>query len=125
MSFHAILLADYASFAEAGKGLASYANIAEDGRIFVTLDLKEALPDLPKDYANPVREFAIDPALEKYFKLPKEQSIARQDGRIPKLNVVIMIVGSRGTILESVCSMFLIARPQATYNHILRLGRSW
>ncbi|KAG8830748.1 hypothetical protein FRC20_008294, partial [Serendipita sp. 405] len=46
-------LRDYISFATSGKGLTSSARITDDGRILVTLDLKRALPDLPKDYANP------------------------------------------------------------------------
>lgn len=54
-----------------------------DGRIAVSLDLKKKLPDLPKDYANPVREFAVD---EEWHTAPP-------------MSIVIMIVGSRGMYL--------------------------
>jgi len=47
------------------------------------LDLKQKLPDLPKDYAKPVEEFALD---EQTWR------------DVPQMNIVIMIVGSRGTL---------------------------
>jgi sterol 3beta-glucosyltransferase len=89
-------LADYISYATSGKGLASSARITDDGRILVSLDLKKALPDLPKDYANPVREFAIDPTLQKHLSGIIEAPDIREAGKIPIMNIVIMIVGSRG-----------------------------
>lgn len=55
----------------------------------VSLDLKQKLPDLPKDYAKEVNEFAVD-------------AQAWQD--VPRLNIVIMIVGSRGEL--SLCKIF-------------------
>ena len=55
--------------------------MSEDGRISVSFNLKKALPDLPKDYAKEVNVFAADTI---NFRKP------------PRLNVVIMIVGSRG-----------------------------
>jgi sterol 3beta-glucosyltransferase len=64
-----------------GKGLTSSARVTPDGRISITLDLKNKLPDLPQGYANPVQEFAVD---EKAY------------GNPPRINIVIMIVGSRG-----------------------------
>ncbi|KAG8808953.1 hypothetical protein FRC17_003685, partial [Serendipita sp. 399] len=91
-------LRDYVSFATAGKGLTSSARITDDGRILVTLDLKKALPDLPKDYANPVREFAIDPALTRHLEGIVEPPQVRKGGRIPKMSIVIMVVGSRGDV---------------------------
>jgi hypothetical protein len=78
---------DYATYKALGKGLSSSANMTPDGRIVITLDLHKKLPDLPKDYANPVREYAVD----------------RVDWRVaPPMSIVIMIVGSRGTSDESV-----------------------
>ncbi|CCO30407.1 hypothetical protein BN14_04436 [Rhizoctonia solani AG-1 IB] len=47
---------NYATYKALGKGLSSSANMTPDGRIVITLDLHKKLPDLPKDYANPVRE---------------------------------------------------------------------
>jgi sterol 3beta-glucosyltransferase len=73
---------DYAEYKAAGKGLASFARVSDDGRIIISLDLKQKLPDLPKDYAKPVKEFAFD---EKTWR------------DVPRMNIVIMIVGSRGT----------------------------
>ncbi len=54
--------------------------IAPDGRISVSLNLKHELPDLPEDHAPDVKEFAVD----------------REWKRFPMMNIVIMIVGSRG-----------------------------
>ena len=54
-----------------------------DGRITVSINLKKALPDLPPDYARDVKEFAID---EVRYR------------EVPPLNIVIMIVGSRGDL---------------------------
>ncbi|CAE6429532.1 unnamed protein product [Rhizoctonia solani] len=74
---------NYATYKALGKGLSSSANMTPDGRIVITLDLHKKLPDLPKNYANPVREYAVD----------------RVDWNIaPSMNVVIMIVGSRGDV---------------------------
>ncbi|TDL28120.1 glycosyltransferase family 1 protein [Rickenella mellea] len=74
---------NYAEYKASGKGLDSFARMTDDGRIVITLNLKQKLPDLPKDYAKTVKEFAVDP---KTFDLP------------PKINIVIMIVGSRGDV---------------------------
>ena len=82
-----------------GRGLDSSARITEDGRITVALDLKQALPDLPSGYANSVREFAIDPQLkEKTQETPSGLEIGgiTEGGKVPRLSVLIMIVGSRG-----------------------------
>ncbi|KAJ1310549.1 hypothetical protein OPQ81_007279 [Rhizoctonia solani] len=74
---------NYASYQSLGKGLSSSANMTPDGRIVITLDLHKKLPDLPKNYANPVREYAVD----------------RVDWRVaPPMSIVIMIVGSRGDV---------------------------
>ena len=76
---------DYAAYKAIGKGLSSSAEVTPDGRIVISLDLKKKLPDLPKNYANPVREFAIDKS---------DWSGA------PPMSIVIMIVGSRGAPLQ-------------------------
>ncbi|KAK0185950.1 UDP-Glycosyltransferase/glycogen phosphorylase [Armillaria mellea] len=72
----------YGKYIAAGKGLVSSASITPDGRISVSLDLKHKLPDLPEDHALDVKEFAVD----------------REWRRFPKMNIVIMIVGSRGDV---------------------------
>ena len=74
----------YAEYEAIGKGLASFARVSEDGRIVISLDLRQKLPDLPKDYAKEVNEFAVD---------------AQAWRDVPRLNIVIMIVGSRGELL--------------------------
>lgn len=70
--------------------------------INIWVDLKKVLPDLPADYAVPVKEYAIDP-------------IGSKD--CPPLNIVIFIVGSRG---ES-----KVPNPahevQAMFSHTFRL----
>lgn len=78
-----IFITDYAEYKMSGKGLASSARVTEDGRIVIALDLKNKLPDLPKEHAMDVKEFAID-------------EIRWKD--CPPLNIVIMIVGSRGSL---------------------------
>lgn len=79
-----------------GKGLASSAEVTPDGRIVISIDLKKKLPDLPKDYANPVREFAIDKS---------DWSGA------PPMSIVIMIVGSRGTWLIGSYNLYAFLPP--------------
>ena len=75
---------EYEEYRVVGKGLTSYARVTPDGKISITLDLKNKLPDLPENYANPVKEFAVD---EKEYDNP------------PHINIVIMIVGSRGALI--------------------------
>ncbi len=82
---------EYSTYKTDGQGLASSANIEEDGRISIRLDLANHLHDLPKDYALPVREYATDPSTS---------------AKTPALNIVIMIVGSRGDP-NNVCSVTL------------------
>ncbi|KAF5386949.1 hypothetical protein D9615_002027 [Tricholomella constricta] len=74
---------NYAEWKSTGKGMKSIARVTEDGRIVISLDLAQKLPDLPKDYARDVEEFAVD---EKEWK------------QYPSMNIVIMIVGSRGDV---------------------------
>lgn len=80
--------ADYAEYKAIGKGLASSARVTPDGRIVISLDLKNKLPDLPPDYAADVEEFAVEDTAAKWRDCPS-------------LNIVIMIVGSRGTSFSS------------------------
>ncbi|KAK0185951.1 glycosyltransferase family 1 protein [Armillaria mellea] len=72
----------YDRYIAAGKGLRSSAFIAPDGRISVSLNLQHELPDLPEDHAPDVKEFGVD----------------QEWKRFPKMNIVIMIVGSRGDV---------------------------
>lgn len=72
---------DYADWSKDGPSLSSRAKMEEDGMINIWVDLKRSLPDLPKDYARPVKEWATDP-------------IGAKD--CPPLCIVIFIVGSRG-----------------------------
>ncbi|KAJ7932676.1 glycosyltransferase family 1 protein [Mycena leptocephala] len=74
---------NYAEYQSSGKGLASMARVLPDGRIVISLDLKQKLPDLPEDHAQDIREFAVDKTEWKKY---------------PSLNIVIMIVGSRGDV---------------------------
>ncbi|KAF8061758.1 UDP-Glycosyltransferase/glycogen phosphorylase [Lyophyllum atratum] len=74
---------NYAEWKSTGKGLNSIARVTEDGRIVISLDLAQKLPDLPKDYARDVEEFAVDKTEWKQY---------------PSMNIVIMIVGSRGDV---------------------------
>jgi hypothetical protein len=76
-----LLLPEYERYEATGKGLISSARLTEDGRISILLDLQQTLPDIPKDYANEVKEYAID-------------TISYSDA--PPMSIVIMIVGSRG-----------------------------
>jgi len=89
---------DYSQYKLSGRGLDSSAQITDDGRITVALDLKQALPDLPSGYANSVREFAVDPELKvKTEVTPSGLEIGgAKGGGIPHLSVVVIIVGSRG-----------------------------
>ncbi|KAJ7063648.1 glycosyltransferase family 1 protein [Mycena amicta] len=73
----------FAQYTASGLGLASAARVLPDGRIVISLDLKRKLPDLPKEYAQDVQEFAVD---------------RRDYTRCPPLNIVVMIVGSRGDV---------------------------
>ncbi|KAK0458622.1 UDP-Glycosyltransferase/glycogen phosphorylase [Desarmillaria tabescens] len=79
---HADTDISYGRYTAAGKGLRSSAFITPDGRISVSLDLKHKLPELPEDHASGVKEFAVD----------------REWTKFPKMNIVIMIVGSRGDV---------------------------
>jgi sterol 3beta-glucosyltransferase len=79
---------NYAEYNSSGEGLSSSAHVTEDGRISVSLDLKNQLPDLQEVHAKDVKEFAVD---------------LRGWKDVPKMNIVIMIVGSRG-VLRIICS---------------------
>ncbi|WVQ83693.1 hypothetical protein IAT38_005837 [Cryptococcus sp. DSM 104549] len=74
---------DYADFKSDGPGLDSRAVLDEMGMINIWVDLKKPLPDLPKDYARPVKEYAVD---------------KRAGAKCPPLYIVIFIVGSRGDV---------------------------
>ena len=75
------LVVDYAEVVSAGDdGLESIASIKQDGRISVKFDLKQGTAEIPHDHAEPVKEFAVDSKWRD----------------CPSINIVIMIVGSRG-----------------------------
>ncbi|KAK4687648.1 hypothetical protein P7C73_g2470, partial [Tremellales sp. Uapishka_1] len=74
---------DFADFSSSGPGLDSRAKLDENGMINIWVDLKKPLPDLPKDYARPVKEYAVD---------------SKGSGKCPPLNIVIFITGSRGDV---------------------------
>ncbi|KAF8191604.1 glycosyltransferase family 1 protein [Mycena galopus ATCC 62051] len=75
---------NYAEYMSTGKGLNSMARVLPDGRIVISLDLKQKLPDLPAEgHARDIQEFAVDKTQWKKY---------------PSLNIVIMIVGSRGDV---------------------------
>jgi hypothetical protein len=75
------IISDYADWTKAGPGLESRASLDAGGMINIWVDLKKVLPDLPPDYARPVKEWATDP---------------EESEKCPPLNIVIFIVGSRG-----------------------------
>jgi hypothetical protein len=63
------------------------ASVKKDGRISVNFDLKQGTAEIPYDHAASVKEFAIDSTWKD----------------CPTMNIVIMIVGSRGMqLLNSV-----------------------
>lgn len=76
---------DYAQYVSEGEGLDSIASVSPDGRISIHLDLKNDAPDMHKDHAHDVEEFAVDKTAWK---------------TCPNMNILIMIVGSRGTSNE-------------------------
>jgi sterol 3beta-glucosyltransferase len=82
-----LICPDYTEYKAIGKGLSSFARVDDDGRIVISLDLKQKLPDLPEDYAKAVEEFALD---EKSWR------------DVPAMNIVIMIVGSRGAFVSCI-----------------------
>ena len=72
---------DYSKFTKLGPGLDSTASLQEDGTINIWVKLKQAVPELPQDYAQSVEEVDVDPA---------------HAAQCPPLSIVIFIVGSRG-----------------------------
>ncbi|KAK8853459.1 hypothetical protein IAR55_004166 [Kwoniella newhampshirensis] len=74
---------DYANFSSDGPGLDSRAVLDDTGMINIWVDLKKPLPDLPQDYARPVKEYAVD---------------TKTSSECPPLNIVIFITGSRGDV---------------------------
>ncbi|KAG8695793.1 hypothetical protein FRC09_008927 [Ceratobasidium sp. 395] len=94
---------NYAAYKAIGKGLSSSARVTEDGRIVISLDMKKKLPDLPRDYANPVREYAID----------------KEDWHTaPPMSVVIMIVGSRGDVQPFIA----LGKKLKEHGHTVRIA---
>ena len=69
------------SYISEGQGLNSVGNVSPDGRISIHLDLEKGTPDMHNDHAHDVEEFAVD---------------KNEWNACPQMNIVIMIVGSRG-----------------------------
>ncbi|KAG8934417.1 hypothetical protein FRC01_003090 [Tulasnella sp. 417] len=93
----------YSKYQSVGKGLASTAQLTEDGQILVSLDLKKELPELPSDHAAPVKEFAIDRAASS---------------QAPPMSIVIMIVGSRGDVQPYIA----LGNHLKEYGHRVRIA---
>ncbi|KAG8888197.1 hypothetical protein FRB98_008215 [Tulasnella sp. 332] len=74
---------DYNRYKAVGKGLVSSAEITDGGRIAMSLDLRQPLADLPPEYAQSVQEYGVD---------------RTNFATAPAMNIVIMIVGSRGDV---------------------------
>jgi hypothetical protein len=75
-----------------GKGLSSLAKLNTDGRIAIDLSIPKSaksLPDLPEDYAPEVEEDGVE--VER-----THLSGGARFGGVPKLSILICIVGSRG-----------------------------
>ncbi|KDR81957.1 hypothetical protein GALMADRAFT_207321 [Galerina marginata CBS 339.88] len=74
---------NYAEYISQGEGLDSVASVRPDGRISLNLDFKQDMPELHDVHAHSVDEFAVD----------------KRDWKdCPNMNIVIMIVGSRGDV---------------------------
>ncbi|GHJ85209.1 hypothetical protein NliqN6_1611 [Naganishia liquefaciens] len=95
---------DPRSIETSGPGLQSKAELKGDGTIGVTLDAKTEIPDLPPDYALPVQEYGID---------------SSRPLRVPSLNIVIMIVGSRGDVQPYLAAALELIK---TYGHRVRIA---
>ncbi|KAF7359127.1 Sterol 3-beta-glucosyltransferase UGT80A2 [Mycena sanguinolenta] len=95
---------NYAEYKSIGKGLNSMARVLPDGRIVISLDLKQKLPDLPAEgRAQDIEEFAVDKTQWKKY---------------PSLNIVIMIVGSRGDVQPYVA----LGKALVTDGHRVRIA---
>ena len=77
------IVADYAQYMSQGPGLLSIAKLSLDGQISMSFNLKKYLPDFHPSqiFTQEVEEFAVDH--ERWRDCPS-------------MNIVIMIVGSRG-----------------------------
>lgn len=74
--------------------------MTDEGMINIWVNLKEQVPDLHKDYAREVKEFATDP---------------EGGADCPPLSIVIFIVGSRGEYGTRLCYN---AKNQVMCSHI-------
>ncbi len=72
---------DYADWTKEGPGLTSRAQMTDEGKINIWVDLKQSVPDIHSSYAQQVKEYGTDPG-----------------GAVPPLKIVIFIVGSRGEL---------------------------
>ncbi|KAG9013265.1 hypothetical protein FRB93_000788 [Tulasnella sp. JGI-2019a] len=94
-----------------GEALRSTATFSPDtGRLSVNLSAKKKLPELSWDYANDVLEDAVErPSVD-------EQGKARWG--IVKMNILILIVGSRGDVQPYLA----LALKLVEEGHRVRLG---
>lgn len=78
----------------------------------MTFDMKEAWPDMPHDHAEMVEEFAVDSKWKQY----------------PLMNIVIMIVGSRGVChmqkFSNTMPLTMLSTQQVMFSHTLHSARN-
>ncbi|GHJ85208.1 hypothetical protein NliqN6_1610 [Naganishia liquefaciens] len=87
-----------------GPELSTKAELRRDGTIRVSFNAKKKFPDLPPDYALPVREYGVD---------------LSRPLRVPVLNIVIMIVGSRGDVQPYLAAALELIK---THGHRVRIA---
>ncbi|WVR09693.1 hypothetical protein IAU60_006768 [Kwoniella sp. DSM 27419] len=95
---------DYANYSSDGPGLDSKAELDDMGMINIWVNMKKPLPDLPDDYARPVKEYAVD---------------ATDSQECPPLNIVVFIVGSRGDVQPY---LSLALRLITSHSHRVRIA---
>lgn len=81
---------DLSTFNLSGSNLQSTTKLSDDGRLVLDLRFAKLLPDLPPGYANDVAE----PFVEK--EPVQEPGKDKWKGVVPNLNILLMLVGSRG-----------------------------
>ncbi|EJD52863.1 UDP-Glycosyltransferase/glycogen phosphorylase [Auricularia subglabra TFB-10046 SS5] len=102
---------DYTTFTSSGPGLASGATVTTEGRIQFTLDVKKPLPPLPLQ-AHPVEEFAVDPTIASSDIEESERA------NVPRMSIVIMLVGSRGDVQPYLA----LGKELARHGHRVRVA---
>ncbi|EJD46939.1 UDP-Glycosyltransferase/glycogen phosphorylase [Auricularia subglabra TFB-10046 SS5] len=105
---------DYTTFESSGQGLSSDATVTKEGRICLSLHLNKPVPCLAASGPSPstVHEFAVDP------NLAVAGPGVREGGRVPRLSIVIMIVGSRGDVQP----FLALGKELARHGHRVRVA---